>query len=323
MKSRVMFPVLAPRGYRFRLSRQTAQLSFILLLTLVWASDILAARKPVVFVTIIPQAFLAERIGGDAVEVHTLAAKGQDPHTFEATPKQAAALGQAQLFFTVGMPFEKRLVSKLPGGNSRKLKVIDSSAGITRLRMEEHHHGDHDHHAEEGGEPDPHVWLAPANLRIMANTMATALIGAVPEHKALFTANLAALDAELKDLDKRLAASLAPHRGKTFYVFHPAFGYFAAAYGLNQEAVETGGKSPSPKQLQSLIREAKEEGVRVIFVQPQFDAKSAATVANGIGGSVVSIDPMAKDVPANLAAVAAAIEGALRRQPAAGGAGGK
>ncbi|MFA7382441.1 MAG: zinc ABC transporter substrate-binding protein [Desulfurivibrionaceae bacterium] len=307
------------------MSRQAAQLSFILLLTLVWATDVLAARKPLVFVTIIPQAFLVERIGGDAVEVHTVAAKGQDPHTFEATPRQAAALGQAQLFFTVGMPFEKRLVAKLPVGTNRKLKVVDSSAGITRLMMKEHHHGDHHvaAHASAGGEPDPHVWLAPANLLIMANNMATAMIGAAPEHKALFLANLAALDVELKDLDKRLSSSLAPHSGKTFYVFHPAFGYFAAAYGLTQEAVETGGKSPSPKQMQSLIREAREEGVKVIFVQPQFDVKSAATVAKGIGGTVIPIDPMAKDVPANLAAVAAAIERALRQQPAAGRTGGK
>lgn len=301
--------------------------ALVLLLTGLWSPVALAAPKTQVFVTVAPQAFLAERLGGEAVEVHILAAKGQDPHTFEPTPKQAAALAQAQLFFTVDMPFEKQLVAKVLAANNRKLKVVDSTTGITRLAMTEEHHDGH-HAAQLGqakdqGEPDPHVWLAPANLTIMARNMAAALTTAMPERRELLRRNLDSLLHELTALDQRLAASLAPHRGKTFYVFHPAFGYFAHAYGLTQEAVETGGKSPSPKRLAELVRQAKADGVRVIFVQPQFDAKAAATVARGIGGSVVSIDPMAREVPANLTAVAAAIEQAFRQQPATGGAQGK
>lgn len=301
----------------------------LLMLTGLWAPVVLAAPKTQVFVTIAPQAFLAERLGGEAVEVHILAAKGQDPHTFEATPRQAAALAQAQLFFTVAMPFEKQLVAKVKAANNRKLRVVDSTTGITRLAMTEEHHDGHGHHAppsgpaKDRGEPDPHVWLSPANLTIMAKNMAAALTAAMPERGELLQQNLNSLLLELNALDQRLAASLAPHRGKTFYVFHPAFGYFAQAYGLTQEAVETGGKSPSPKRLAELVRQAKADGVRVIFVQPQFDAKAAATVARGIGGRVVPIDPMAKEVPANLAAIAAAIDQAFRQQPATSGGGGQ
>ena len=295
----------------------------VLLLAGFWPAAGLAAPKTQVFVTVAPQAFLAERLGGEAVEVHILAAKGQDPHTFEPTPKQAAALAQAQLFFTVDIPFEKQLVAKVLAVNNPKLRVFDSTTGITRLAMtEEHHDGGHAAQAgraKEQGEPDPHVWLAPANLMIMAQNMAAALIAAMPERRELLRRNLDSLLSELAALDQRLAASLAPHRGKTFYVFHPAFGYFAHAYGLTQEAVETGGKSPSPKRLAELVRQAKADRVRVIFVQPQFDAKAAVTVARGIGGSVVSIDPMAREVPANLTAVAVAIDQAFRQQPATGG----
>lgn len=279
------------------------------------ATGVLAAERLRVFVTIAPQAFLVERLGGEAVEVSILAAKGQDPHTFEATPRQAAALAQAQLFFTVDLPLEKALVAKARAAN-RTLKASDSTRGIARLPMVEDKHDtpDADH-----GEADPHLWLSPANLRVMANNMTAALTAARPERKQLFQRNLASLDAELVALDRRLAASLAPYRGHAFYVFHPAFGYFAAAYGLSQKAVETGGKSPSPKRLAELIRQAKADGVKVIFVQPQFDTKAAATVARGIGGSVVAIDPMAKEVISNLAAVATAIEQALRQQAAGGG----
>lgn len=288
-------------------------------LILLSAGGAVAAERLRLFVTVAPQAFLAERLGGEAATVETLAAKGQDPHTFEATPKQVAALARAHLYCTVGLPFEKTLVAKARAANPA-LAVADTTRGIPRLPMTEEDDS-HPGHAEDGrhGEPDPHLWLAPANLRIMARNMAGALIAARPEQKALFQRNLATLDKELAALDRRLAVSLAPYKGRAFYVFHPAFGYFAAAYGLSQKAVETGGKSPSPRRLAELVRQAKADGVTVIFVQPQFDTKAAATVASGIGGTVTAIDPMAREVTVNLAAIGAAIEQAFRSQPAGGG----
>ncbi|HSR36976.1 MAG TPA: zinc ABC transporter substrate-binding protein, partial [Desulfurivibrionaceae bacterium] len=281
--------------------------------TLCTPSGAMAAEKLRVFVTIAPQAFLVERLGGEAVAVQILAAKGQDPHTFEATPKQAAALAQAHLFFTAGLPFEHSLVAKAKAAN-RALTAIDATSGIARLPMAEEVHDAHAHR----GEADPHLWLAPANLRVMAKSMAAALVTAQPEQKHLFQRNLATLDAELLALDRRLTASLAPYKGRAFYVFHPAFGYFAAAYGLTQKAVETGGKSPSPKRLAELVQQARADRVKVIFVQPQFDAKAATTVAQGIGGRVVAIDPMAKEVATNLAAIGSALEQAFRQQTTGG-----
>lgn len=280
-------------------------------------SGALAAEKLRIFVTIAPQAFLAERLGSGIVEVQTLAAKGQDPHTFEPTPRQVTALTQAHLYFTVDLPFEKTLVAKARARAANPgLTVSDSVATIARLPMIEADEAHADH-----GEADPHLWLSPSNLRIMAKNMTTALMTARPGQKHVFQRNLAILEAELVALDRRLAAVLAPYKGRAFYVFHPAFGYFAAAYGLTQKAVETGGKSPSPRRLAELVRQAKADGVRVIFVQPQFDAKAAATVARGIGGTVVPIDPMAKEVTSNLTAIATAVEKAFRQQTTPGGSG--
>ncbi|MFA7348021.1 MAG: zinc ABC transporter substrate-binding protein [Desulfurivibrionaceae bacterium] len=283
-----------------------------------WAIDALAApatptTKTRIFVTVPPQAYLAERIGGDAVEVHTLVGKGQDPHTFEPTPRQAAALAGASLFFTVDIPFERQLAAKVAASN-RNLRIVDSTKGIVRLPLPEEHHATHakDEHGD-GNEADPHLWLATANLRIMADNMAAAMSVAMPERKEALHKNLASLQREISELDKRLTAALAPHRGKTFYVFHPAFGYFAQAYGLKQKGVEIGGKSPTPRQLSGLIRQAREDRVRTIFVQPQFDSKSGATVAQAINGSVVPIDPLDKDVLRNLATIAAAIEQSLKQ----------
>ncbi len=271
------------------------------------------AVKTQIFVTVPPQAYLVQRIGGDAVEVHALVGKGQDPHTFEPTPRQAAALASASLFFTVDTPFEKQLVAKVAASN-RRLQIVDSTRGIVRLPLTEPDH--HDAHAKEGhsdNEADPHLWLATDNLQIMADNMAAAMSTAMPGHKEIIQKNLASLQNEINALGKRLTITLAPQRGKTFYVFHPAFGYFANAYGLKQKAVEISGKSPTPRQLAALIRQAKEDRVHTIFVQPQFDSKSANTVALAINGTVVAIDPLDQEVLHNLAAIATAIEQALRQ----------
>jgi len=266
-----------------------------------------ATTKTQIFVTVPPQAYLAEKIGGDAVEVHTLVGKGQDPHTFEPTPRQAAALAGASLFFTVDIPFEKQLVPKVTSSN-RRLLIVDSTKGIVRLPLAEP-----DHHAAHGNEADPHLWLAPNNLRIMADNMATALSTAMPERKEALHKNLASLQREINILDTQLSTTLAPHRGKTFYVFHPAFGYFANAYGLKQKAVEISGKTPTPRQLSALVRQAREDLVRTIFVQPQFDSKSANTVAQAINGTVIPIDPLDREVLHNLSTIAGALEQALKQ----------
>ena len=187
---------------------------------------------------------------------------------------------------------------------------------------EEGHDGEREEaHEKKGGpgEPeghhhdgtDPHVWLSPPNLRIMAAVMAEAMAAADPENKALYEENLARLQAELEQLHAFIRQELAPFKGSSFYIFHPSFGYFAKEYNLVQQAVEVGGKSPSPRQLSGLIEKARKEGVKIIFVQPQFDTKSAETVARAIGGSVEPLDNLALDVAGNLKTMTAKIKAAL------------
>lgn len=269
-------------------------------------------EKMQIFVTVAPQAFLAERVGGDLVMVHTLVGKGQDPHTFEPTPRQATALAGANLFFTVDVPFEKQLLAKIAASNPN-LQIVDSTRGISRLPVTEFHHETATHHEHSVDGTDPHIWLAPDNLLILADNMAAALCTALPDKKEIFKKNLLSLQKEIRVVDKQLLTTLTPHRGKTFYVFHPALGYFAHAYGLKQKAVEINGKSPTPKQLSALIRRAREDRVRTIFVQPQFDSKSCNTVAQAINGAVVPIDPMDREILRNLTTIATAIDQSLRQ----------
>jgi len=286
----------------------------LVVLTLGWAAvvagcgrndgvDDAAAGRVQVFVTIEPQAYLLERIGGPHVAVEVLAGAGQDPHTFEPTPRQVLALSKARLYFHVGMPLETRLVEKITG-NHGDLTIIDMARGIERITTTEPctHHADADphEHCDHAAEPDPHVWLSPPRAKEMAANAAEALVKADPQHAADYKKNLAALCDDLDALHEKIGKSLEPHRGQSFYVFHPALGYFGETYGLTQRAVEFDGKQPSPGQLRALIKQAKDEQVRIIFVQPQFDHRAAEVLAELIGGVTVPIDPLAKDILKNL-----------------------
>ena len=263
-----------------------------------------------VVVSIAPQEWLVDRLGGEAVHSEILVPAGQDPHSFEPKPRQIAHLAKARLYFTVGLPFEERLREKITGAGM-PLRFVDSAAGITKIPFTEHGHEDG---AGRGDDADPHVWLSAMNLMIMAGNIAQALATADPEKAGFYTANLKRLRQELTTLHDHIAARLKPFAGAAFYVFHPSFGYFAHDYGLRQQAVEIEGKSPTPKQLQHLIAEARGKGARVVFSQPQFDPKSAEAVAQAIGGRVVPLDPLAYNVVENLELMAAGIAEALSHE---------
>jgi zinc transport system substrate-binding protein len=280
--------------------------------------------KPVIFASIAPIGGLVSRIAGDRVIVEVLAGPEADPHGFSPTPKQLVSLGDASVFLTIGMPFESQLVGKLKSG-TKGLRVVNLTEGVELLEHDGHHHHDHEGHEHENAkagddaaraqdkeedhdhdhdhdhahdveESDTHVWLSPELLRKQAVVIEHVLTEIDPEGHDAFHANLEKLLADLDALDAELKAALAPLKGQSFYVFHGAFAYFARDYGLTQEAIETGGRSPEPKRLFGLIEKAKAEGVKLIIVQPQFDTKSAEAIAEGIGGAVVPVNPMGADV---------------------------
>lgn len=253
------------------------------------------AGKLTIFTSILPQEYFVERIGGDRVEVQALVKPGSSPATYEPTPRQMADLSEAKLFFRIGVPFENTFVPKVEGA-AGGLRIVDTRRGIT-LRGN-----------------DPHIWLNPRLVKVQARTIAKALIEADPAGEATYEENLATFLKELAALDTDLVEALARVRGKTFMVFHPAWGYFADAYGLQQEPIEIQGKEPAARQIARMIEMAKDEGVRVIFVQPQFDRSSAERIAEAIGGVVVPIDPLARDYVRNLERVAAMVREALQKQ---------
>jgi zinc transport system substrate-binding protein len=249
-------------------------------------------RKLQITVGIPPIAYIVEKIGGEHVDVDVLISPGQNPHTFEPTPSQVVKLNRSDLLFTIGLPFEERLATKTQT-SAGKLQISRADLNIAKLPMSaEHGHGD------EGF--DPHIWLSPANIRQIALNIAGILENNDMTHAADYRQNINNFSAAVDSIDARIKSQLEPYRGRAFFVFHPAFGYFAEAYGLIQMPVELEGKSPSPRQLQSIIEQARAENIKTIFAQPQFDAKNAETVASAIGGKVIELDALNGDLLKNL-----------------------
>jgi zinc transport system substrate-binding protein len=268
-------------------------------------------RLPV-FAGVPPVAYLAEQIGGQYVTVDTLVQPGQDPHTFEPTPQQVLALSRAAVFFKVGMAFENTVVAKAAEGNPR-LAVVDTAEGVTKRAIDDEvgnagGHADHAGHEPIHGEPDPHVWLSPPLLKILAANIAAGLRRADAAHAEAYRQNLAQLIVRIDALHERLGRMLASYRGRSFIVFHPGFGYFADTYGLREEAVERGGHEPTPKQLRALIQRAKTQGIKTVFVQPEFDRRAVDVFAQAIGGKAVPMNGLAKDVLADLDDIAVKVK---------------
>jgi zinc transport system substrate-binding protein len=276
------------------------------------------AGKLHIFVSIAPQAYFVERIGGERVDVEVLVAPGQSHETFEPAPKQMAALSGADLYFRIGLPFEDRLLDKLSAANDN-VRVINTREGITLRQIEEYTDGSQDEGHDHHGQPDPHIWLNPRLVEIQARHIAAGLTALDSLNKAVYEQNLRGFTQDLRQIDSTIAEILAPLKERKIYVFHPAFGYFTDAYKLTQVAVEIGGKEPGGQQLAELISRAQQDSVRVVFVQPQFSQKSARTIAEAIGGTVVPLDPLARDYLENLRRLARTIERALAGRTAGAG----
>ncbi|MEZ7197350.1 metal ABC transporter solute-binding protein, Zn/Mn family [Pseudodesulfovibrio karagichevae] len=293
----------------------------VLGLMVAWAGPVLAGGKVRAFVSILPQKYFVERIGGDLVDVGVLVLPGANPHMYEPSPRQMTALTRAQVYFAIGVNLEDVWLPKLADAN-RGMLVVRTQEGVEKVPMAAHEHDGeqgamHEEHADEEHEHgilDPHIWLDPVRVKTIARNTCAGLVQVDPAHRAAYEANLAAFLKDLEGLNASIAQTLAalPADKRTFMVFHPSWGYFAARYGLTQVAIEAGGSEPSPRHLAEIIEHGRELGVTVVFVQPQFSRRSADVIASELKARVVPLDPLAENWKDNLLHAAAAFDQALR-----------
>ncbi len=270
------------------------------------SSPAAAGEKIPVFVSIPPQRFLAERIAGERASISVMVDPGRSPATYEPTPKQMSLLSDARIYFSIGVPFEEVWIDRIAEANPG-MKVVDTAGGIATRIAE-----NHVHEGGEGGGRDPHIWTNPRLALQVARVIADAFIAADEEHRVEYESNLNRLSADLARLDGEIREILGNVTNRKFLVFHPSWGYFADAYGLEQIAIESGGGEPGARHLSELLERAEKEGLKTVFVQKQFSPRTAGVIADALGGKVVAVDPLAEDYVNNLREAAALFAESMR-----------
>jgi zinc transport system substrate-binding protein len=277
-----------------------------------WAS----AAPLDVFVSILPQKYFLQKIGGDRIHAQVMVLPGSNPATYEPKPSQMVGLSRAKAYFTIGVPFEITWLPRITR-MYRHLPIIPTDKGVPkRLITDSYSKGNgiagSGKRTERGEGRDPHIWLSPPLVMLQARNILDGLSRIDPSHKNGYERNYHLFMGELEKLDTELRALFGGYGGRSFLVFHPSWGYLAETYGLRQIAIEEEGRAPGPGHLKTFIGLARKERAKAIFVQPQFSQKSAQIVARAIGARIIPADPLAEDWAENLKRVARALRETLR-----------
>lgn len=261
-----------------------------------------------VTVSIPPQKYFLEQIGGSEVMVTTMVDKGRDPHSYEPTAAQMKGVAKAELYFAIGVPFESQWLPRFLDLN-RKMRVVSLAEKVERLQgkpdlalrenssrtdaLRGHRH----HHGLETD--DPHLWLSPKVMVKTFSAIVAALSEARPEKAAYFAERAMILTAKTRGLEDYINALFAPlHPDKRiFLTFHQSWTYYAHNFSLREVSVELGGREPGPKSLGKLLEFAKEKQVRVIVIDNLSNKAAAETIARSIDGVLVIASPLEENWP--------------------------
>lgn len=255
-----------------------------------------AARRIEVAVSVLPQAYLVERVGRERVRVTVMIPPGRTPHDYEPSSEQVRMLARARVYVKVGHPlfaFEKTHIEKILSSNSR-VRVIDTSASVTLIP------------------DDPHIWLSHAAARYLVEAVRETLTALDPAHATSYESNARTALAEIEEVKKKVDGLLSRVSGKRLYVFHPAFGYLIRPYGITQVSLERGHKEPGPADLKRFIETARADRARAVIVQDQLDQRHGRAVSKAMGARLVALDPLSRDWPRSMLRMARAIAEALR-----------
>lgn len=240
-----------------------------------------------VLVSVAPHKFFVEKIAKESIEVNLMVPAGASSHTYEPTPRQMIAAGRAKIWFVIGEPFENRAIQALTSHHP-ELKIIDLKKGVDLIYAEGH----------KGccpGGVDLHFWLSPRQAQIQAKTIAESLMEAFPKKAPFYQANLQSFLKELQEIDQEISTILNSPQNRSILVSHPAYGYFCRDYHLQQFAIEVEGKDPAPQQMTKLLQKAKQNCIKTIFIQKQYNNKAAILVAEVLNARLVTLDPYSEN----------------------------
>lgn len=267
--------------------------------------------RQVIAVSIVPQETFVRKIAGDLFDVISLVPPGYSPETYQPTPLMMEKLSRAKLYFAVGVPTEtSNILPKLKDLN-KDARVVDLFEIVAKtyppIYFNEEHSddeapGEHDSHDHIGY--DPHIWLSPKRVIVMLETIADELSLIDPENRSTYERNAAEYIKEIEDLDLEIRKTLEGITTRSFFIYHPSFGYFAEDYNLEMLSLEFGGKEATAAGLQKMADLAKQKNIRVIFYQAENDSKQTKAFAEEIDGIAMEVDPLSADYIDNMVKIA-------------------
>lgn len=275
-------------------------------------------NKPIVAVSIVPQETFVKAVAGDSIEVVTMIPPGNSPANYQPTPQQMQKLSQASVYFAIGVQTELANILPRLRDINENIKLVSLENQVAEVYSEryfddedEHSDNDENEHENHVGR-DPHIWLSPKRVRVMIEEIKNHLIELNPENKEIYEKNAANYINGLDEVDQEIRTTLNGLDKQSFIVYHPSFGYFADDYDLEMIAIEESGKEATAQRLQHVIDLAKEEGIKFIFYQAEFDSQQAQTIAQEIGGEAVMVEPLSPDYIDNLKRVANSFKEVLK-----------
>ena len=241
-----------------------------------------APDRRVITVTIEPLRYFAERIAGDRFDVETMVPQGGNPETYEPSARQMMNLSHSVLYVKVGsIGFESTWMKKLEQ-NAPHAIIVDSSDGISMMKT-------------ENGIPDPHTWMSTANSLIIAENIYRALVKIDKKDSIYFKKNLENLIDSINHVDSEIRHLVRNAKTRSFLIYHPILTYYARDFGLTQIPLEEESREPSARQMHNIISRAKNERVKVFFVQKEFANRNINAVTESTGADTAEIDPLGYD----------------------------
>ena len=263
--------------------------------------------EKIVFTSILPLQYFTDQITGKLYTSEVMVPPGVGPETYNPTPRQMSGMAHASAYFANGfLGFEDANLERFQSVNPN-LVFVKTSDGINLIHSEAHKDSDHVH--EKG--IDPHTWSSPSGARIIAKNILNAMIKIDPANHNRFQTNYDRLMGTIDSVDRVVEIILANIPSRTFMVFHPALGYFARDYNLEQLSIEFEGKIPTPKHVQEIVQKAKDRKIAYIMIQKEFDIENAKLIANETGSKVIQIDPLAYDWPNEMISLARKMAGTV------------
>jgi zinc transport system substrate-binding protein len=243
----------------------------------------------IITVSIAPFKYFVTAIGGEDFNVNVMVPAGANPHIYEPFPKQIFNLRKSVGYVSNGyLGFEVTWLDRFYDTN-RTMKKLSLNKDIEPLGASHHHDGDN----VEGA--DPHYWVSPKCALIMALSVRDFLCELNPVNRSKYEANYQKLFRQIQELDEKAAGLFSEVQPRSFMIFHPNLGYLARDYGLEEIAVEYEGKEPPPSRMKELIDRARNEHIKTIFVQREYDTKNARAIAHEIGAELMIIDPLSAE----------------------------